>query len=44
MQELSAKIAELRGQLESFTTGVGARLTPLRGGVDSLSGKLQETL
>ena len=41
MKQLSGKVAELRGELESFSTGVVARLKPIRTEVEALTGKLE---
>jgi hypothetical protein len=41
MQQLRGKLAELRGELESFSKGVVSRLQPVRTEVDALHGKFE---
>jgi len=44
MEQLRAKVVELRGELESFSAGVTSRLQPVRTGVNALAGKVEAAL
>lgn len=44
MNELRGKVAELRGELEAFGTGVVSRVKPLRNELNTLTGKLEGVL
>jgi len=44
MQELRGKVAALRGELESFSKGVPARLEPIRTEVNALVGKIESVV
>ncbi|HEY8207019.1 MAG TPA: hypothetical protein VIG99_06050 [Myxococcaceae bacterium] len=44
MEKLRAKVAELRGELESFSSGVTGRLQPVRTEVNALAGKVEAAL